>query len=33
MATMFSLAHPAMSLAPLPPAPMAAMLSFSLGDL
>ena len=33
MATMFSLEQPAMSLAPFPPAPIAAIFSFSLGDL
>jgi len=32
-ATIFSVAQPVMSLCPLPPAPMAAMLSFSFGDL
>src|SRR5262245_28068710 len=32
-ATTFSEAQPPMSEAPLPPAPMAPMLSFSLGDL
>ncbi len=31
-ATMFSEAQPAMSTAPRPPAPMAAMFSFSFGD-
>jgi hypothetical protein len=29
MAMMFSPVHPAMSVAPLPPAPIAAMFSFS----
>ena len=32
-AMMFSLEHPAMSLAPLPPTPIAAIFSFSFGDL
>src|SRR2546421_10472993 len=32
-ATMFSALQPSMSEAPFPPAPIAAMLSFSLGDL